>query len=170
MSDAATPPRAARLPPPLAFALAFLAGLLLQRLLPLPRVPADLRHVLALAAIPALVAGTALALAGFASFLARRTTLIPHHDASQLVTSGPYALTRNPMYLGLTLVYLGLAMLLGAPGPVILLPLPVLFVHRHVIPFEEARLSALFGEAYAHYRTRVGRWVRWHGRSRPPET
>jgi protein-S-isoprenylcysteine O-methyltransferase Ste14 len=43
--------------------------------------------------------------------------------------------------------------------PLLLLPLTVTYLHRVVIPFEEARLRDVFGEAYELYSARVRRWL-----------
>jgi len=148
-----------RMPPPLLFVVTFLAGAGIQQRAPLAlNSPAVLRvgHVagIALAGVGGLLALTCLGM-----FLAARTTVIPHRIASRLLTHGPYRFTRNPMYLSLVLVYLGAAALTGFVWPLLLLPLPVLLVHRLVIPYEEARLRQAFGSACEEYFSRVRRWL-----------
>lgn len=89
------------------------------------------------------------------------TTASPHQPdtASALVTGGVYAWTRNPMYLGLTVVLIGWAVRLGtlAPfvGPVIFVPL----IERVQIFPEEHALRARFGREYEDYCARVHRWL-----------
>jgi protein-S-isoprenylcysteine O-methyltransferase Ste14 len=76
-----------------------------------------------------------------------------------LVTGGPYRISRNPIYLALTLVYLGLALAWGSLWPVVLLA-PLLIVMRYgVIGREERYLEARFGDAYRAYRAAVRRWI-----------
>lgn len=111
--------------------------------------------------------GVALALLGlvtpiWAMVLFRRagTEIKPTSPANKaLVTSGPYAFTRNPMYLGLVIVSLGIAIWVGA-WPMLLAPLATFatasFVH---IPFEEAKMRRQFGEAFDAYAARVRRWL-----------
>ena len=53
--------------------------------------------------------GAALAATCLALFVRRRTTIVPHGRATALVTSGPYRLTRNPMYVSLTCFGVGVA-------------------------------------------------------------
>ena len=107
------------------------------------------------------LAGGAVALAGDLEFRRARTTINPFkpQNSTALVTSGIYRFTRNPMYVGLTLVVVGWAAFLGSAwgflGPVVF----VLYVDRFQIVPEERVLSAKFGEAYANYTSRVRRWV-----------
>lgn len=107
------------------------------------------------------LAGGAVALAGDLAFRRARTTINPFkpENSTALVTSGVYRFTRNPMYVGLTLVLLGWVVFLcsawALPGPVVF----VLYITRFQIMPEERVLSAKFGEAYAAYTARVRRWL-----------
>lgn len=76
-----------------------------------------------------------------------------------MVTNGPYRFTRNPMYLGFTLLYLGAAFWVNTAWPVILLPLVLAVMHYGVIVREEAYLERVFAEEYRTYRQRVRRWL-----------
>jgi protein-S-isoprenylcysteine O-methyltransferase Ste14 len=77
----------------------------------------------------------------------------------RLVTTGPYRLTRNPMYLGLVLVTLGIAFGVGA-WPMFLAPLATFATTNWVhIPFEEQRMRAQFGAEYEAFAAKVRRWV-----------
>jgi protein-S-isoprenylcysteine O-methyltransferase Ste14 len=78
------------------------------------------------------------------------------------MTTGPYAYTRNPVYVAELALWLGWATLFG--GLVILLGFVVLtVVIILVLPREERGLEKLFGETYRQYQTRVPRWL---GRTR----
>lgn len=74
-----------------------------------------------------------------------------------LVTSGPYAWTRNPMYLGHLIFLAGLAVLLSGPAWLVLAA-HVLWFERRVRE-DEARLASLFGQPYRDYQQRVKRWI-----------
>src|SRR5688572_12380078 len=50
---------------------------------------------------------------GALTFRIAGTPVVPMHDATRIVTHGPYRFTRNPMYLGLTLGYVGIALLMN---------------------------------------------------------
>jgi protein-S-isoprenylcysteine O-methyltransferase Ste14 len=76
-----------------------------------------------------------------------------------MVTDGPYAFTRNPMYVSLTLIYVGLALLTRMLWPIIVLPVILALITVLVIRREERYLSDAFGEEYAAFKKRVRRWV-----------
>ena len=147
----------AYIPPPLLYAIPFLAGFFIQRLMlgahhP-PNAPSQVIGI-ALMLLALIPAASALLL-----FAYNRTTVIPHGKPSRLVTSGPYRVTRHPMYLSLTLVYLGVALWTRTWFAIPFLLVPVLLVNRYTMPAEEARLRDLFGDAYAAYCSRVRRWL-----------
>jgi protein-S-isoprenylcysteine O-methyltransferase Ste14 len=85
--------------------------------------------------------------------------IIPNRPASTLVTHGPFRLSRNPMYLGLSLVYLGVTLLVNSVWPLLLLPLVIAILQPTVIRLEERYLGARFGTAYDEYCRRVRRWL-----------
>lgn len=152
-------PWLATFPAPLTFAGCLGGGLLLQQLLALPVY--DGRWVPALQTAGGLLAtaGLLLSLASLGLFARERTTILPSGAASRLVVHGPYRYSRNPMYVSLVAAYLGLAMYLRAPWALPLMALPLLQLERVMIPFEESRMHALFGQAYLDYRARVRRWL-----------
>ena len=76
-----------------------------------------------------------------------------------LISSGPFRFSRNPMYVGLTLVYLGISLILNTAWPLLFLPGALLLMHFGVINREEAYLEELFGQDYRQYRARVRRWL-----------
>ena len=77
---------------------------------------------------------------------------------SALVTTGPYAISRNPMYLGWALVHLGAALILRNAWMNASLPVVAVLIHREVLR-EEHTLERAFGEDYARYRKRVRRYL-----------
>lgn len=149
----------ATFPAPLTFAGCLGAGLLLQHLLALPVYAGSWAPVLQTAGGLLAMAGLLLSLASLGLFARERTTILPSGAASRLVVHGPYRFSRNPMYVSLVAAYVGLALQLHAPWALPLLALPLLQLQRVMIPFEEARMHALFGPAYDRYRARVRRWL-----------
>lgn len=103
--------------------------------------------------------GAGLAAWGWLIFHRARTTRVPGEASTTLVTSGPYRLMRNPMYVGLSVAYIGEAAILHQVVPVILLPLTIAYLNRVVIPVEEERLHTVFGARYEQYQNDVGRWL-----------
>ena len=110
--------------------------------------------------IVAIIAGVALAVSAATLFRREGTEISPTSPANaKLVTSGPFRLTRNPMYLSLVIVSLGIAIWIGA-WPMLLAPAAVFATANWVhIPFEEAKMRRQFGEAYDAYTRRVRRWL-----------
>ena len=103
--------------------------------------------------------GFLLGIAAFIEFRKAHTTLDPHGSAKQLVTSGIYRYTRNPIYLGFLLLVMGLPLYSGLYWGIILAPLYVLLMNRLIIQHEEAYLERKFGKTYTNYTTDVRRWV-----------
>ena len=142
--------------PPLIY-LGFLAlGLWLDWLWPYPLLPEMLRYILGGALIGL---GLALALASVRRFKAAGTSFHTHKPATAILTEGPYQISRNPIYIGLTAVYAGIGVAADAPL-VWLLLLPALVVmHYGVILREERYLERKFGKEYLDYKARVRRWI-----------
>lgn len=107
--------------------------------------------------VPA-VAGCAVAVWAAVEMRRHRTTIHPYHAASALVVSGPFGVSRNPIYLGMVLILLGLALSLGSLTPFLGVPVFMLLLGRFVIAGEESRLMAAFGEDFLGYTKRVRRW------------
>jgi|SRR5437588_118045 len=142
-------------PPPLIYSVPLFTGLLLDRVLPLPRLPRGAR----LAGLPLLAAGAGL-IGWFASTMIRARTPIDIREVpTTLVEDGPFGLTRNPAYLGMALAYSGISLLAGGRWSLLLLPGVVAAIDRGVIQREEPYLELLFGNGYRDYRARVRRWV-----------
>ena len=76
----------------------------------------------------------------------------------RLVTGGPYAYTRNPMYLGHLIFLAGLALTLRSELAAVIAAASAVFFHVRVKK-DEQRLREFFGEPYAEYSARVKRWV-----------
>ena len=98
-------------------------------------------------------------LAAFIEFRKARTTLDPHGSVNQVVTSGIYRFTRNPIYLGFLFMIIGMPLNSGYYWGLILAPLFVVTLNRLVVEREEAYLENKFGEAYTSYKSRVRRWL-----------
>jgi protein-S-isoprenylcysteine O-methyltransferase Ste14 len=80
------------------------------------------------------------------------------HAPDRLLTSGPYAYTRNPMYLGHLIFMLGLALSTGSRLAWLILAANIPWFHQRFL-VDEQRLHAKFGEEYAAYCRHVKRWV-----------
>jgi protein-S-isoprenylcysteine O-methyltransferase Ste14 len=147
-----------RFPPPLVYLLGLVAALLINRAVRLPLAAPEPGWMFKLG-ILMMVAGALFSAWGIITFRRHGTAVIPFHPASTVVRSGPYALTRNPMYVGMTTFFIGGGFLLDTWWAFILLPLVVLLIDRQVIAREERYLASAFGAEYEAYRSAVRRWV-----------
>lgn len=154
-SPAQAAPGGIRLFPPLVALLCLAGALGLHAIMPEPRT-VYAHHVLGLIIV---AGGTGLCFFAAAIFNARDTTKNPYGQPSEFVNIAPYTFTRNPMYLGLTIVLFGLAIFFRAPEMILA---PIAFfvaIDRMVIPQEEATMERTFGAPYLEYKTRVRRWL-----------
>jgi protein-S-isoprenylcysteine O-methyltransferase Ste14 len=94
-----------------------------------------------------------------ALFHRRHTGLLPGQPTRTLMTSGPFAVSRNPLYLGLMALYVGTALILPSTWALLAAPVAFLALDRGAIRPEEAMLEAEFGAAYRDYADSVRRWL-----------
>jgi protein-S-isoprenylcysteine O-methyltransferase Ste14 len=106
-----------------------------------------------------LLLGMALNLSADRAFKRNATTVKPFEISKVLITSGTFKYTRNPMYLGMTLILTGAALLLGTLSPFIIIPLFAIATDRIFIVAEEKMLDQRFGDEWKHYKTNVRRWI-----------
>lgn len=120
---------------------------------------------LPLAPAPAPWLGAAVVAAGLALFLwagvqfrRHRTSIVPRERPAALLTAGPYAFSRNPIYLADALILAGLILRWDA-GALWLVPGFGLLITRRFILGEEALCRAAFGTSWQAYATRTRRWL-----------
>jgi len=144
--------------PPLIFFRFLAAATVLEAFVPLPFLAAHaLTRYLASAALAA--GGFVMIGMGTRRFVAAGTNIPPYLPTTALVVDGIYGRTRNPLYLGTTLVYLGLSVAAGSLWAIVLV-VPLLWViNVGVVAREERYLERKFGDAYRAYKARVRRWV-----------
>jgi protein-S-isoprenylcysteine O-methyltransferase Ste14 len=145
--------------PTLVFLAAFGAGLILESLTPraafLPlwqALPAWLGPALA-------ASGALLTLWCLMVFDRLGTGIMPDQPARVIVTTGPYAWSRNPMFVGFVLIHAGLAVWLSTFWALALLPAAVMLTTATVVVREEAYMRRAFGPDYERYVARVRRWI-----------
>jgi protein-S-isoprenylcysteine O-methyltransferase Ste14 len=146
-------------PPPLIYAVPLLLGLILHALFPIRLVrflPRMARIILGSSLVGLAVTLTALA---FRAMRRAHTNVDPSQPATALVVEGPFKLTRNPLYLSLTLLYAGITMLVNTLWTMLLLPLILVVIRKGVIDREEQYLERKFGDQYLRYKASVRRWI-----------
>ena len=104
--------------------------------------------------------GWPLLLAGLwlGAWAVRATAGVDLERPNQLMDNGPYALSRNPMYVAWTVGYVGVALVAGTAWPLLLLPV-VLVVTQVVVIRDERSLERSLGAAYRNYKATVRRYL-----------
>jgi protein-S-isoprenylcysteine O-methyltransferase Ste14 len=145
--------------PPLLYLGCLIAGLILDRLLPLPFDPPAAMLVRWGIGAGLIVAGAAIMAGGVGNFARAHTPVPSTRPVRALVTTGVHGWSRNPIYAGMFAIYAGIGLAARSPW-VLVLVLPLAVTMRHgVVAREEAYLERQFGDAYRSYKARVRRWV-----------
>lgn len=145
--------------PPLIYLGAALTALGLHLMAPLPWFEGVLRMILGAIGLCGLCAGIALEVVTALTFRLHRTTIWPNRGATALITDGPFARSRNPIYVGNTLLMLSAGLLFGIAWFLLLGFAAALAVQKLAIEREERHLAARFGAAWDEYARRTPRWL-----------
>lgn len=149
---------AVRIPPPLVPLIALVLGALVHGLawpLSLP-VEGGLRW-----GVAGVLVALGLGLMAVAMGLFRSTDQDPKPWVStpEIISTGIYRYTRNPMYLGMGLLQAGFGVLLANAWVVVLVPVTWWTIYQIAIRHEEAYLERKFGSTYTDYKDSVRRWL-----------
>jgi protein-S-isoprenylcysteine O-methyltransferase Ste14 len=140
-------------PPPLIFAGALAAGLALGNAAIVRKRSCDI-----IAGSTVALLGATLGLGTVMALKRAGTHLRPDRPTTKLVTSGPFRYTRNPAYVGATLIYVGAALAARSVPALTFLPIALVVLERGVVEREESYLERRFGDAYRSYKGNVPRW------------
>ncbi len=144
--------------PPLLFGPALVLALSVHAIHPI-RIAWPLGFMLRSAGAVLIALGLLLSAAVVHAFGKAGTQVSPYRETARIVCTGPYRYTRNPDYIGQTLVYTGIAILANSWWPLFLLPFILLVVQHGVVRREERYLERKFGQEYRDYMARVPRWL-----------
>jgi len=133
-----------------------IVAILLQKILPLSFMSEISARVLG---VSLLILNLGFGLPALRGMLQAKTSPNPKRPTTSLVLSGVYRLTRNPMYIGLTLIFAGLLTYFQVSWGLLLVPLVVWLITIWVINPEEKYLGEKFGEEYLQYKSTVRRWI-----------
>ena len=158
MNDVATRPSGFPWPP-LIYVAAIAISIELWVLYPLPWFGSPMSDILFAVGGIALVAVVALYVSAMRELAKAKTTIQPHKASTQLVTTGAFSVTRNPIYLANTLLMLAVALISGILWFVPLAVIAAFLTQKLAIEGEEKHLAARFGKRYVDYRKRVRRWI-----------
>lgn len=145
--------------PPYIFLIGIAAALLLDAGTPLPLMPTGYDALALVSGAVLVVLGLGLMFWSVSEFRRAGTSPRVKEPSTAIVRTGPFRHTRNPMYVGMTLVAVGAALLFDTRW-ILLALIPVLLTIRYgVIEREESYLEAKFGQAYRDYKASVRRWL-----------
>ncbi len=147
-----------RIPPPLVYLAAVIAGGLVDRyVFPLSLDLARGVRFAAAAVVVAIGAGVMVAAVG----LFRRTGQDPKpwKSTPEIISTGVYRITRNPMYVGMALLQTGIGIGWGSGWITALVPVVLAVVYATAVRHEEAYLEDKFASAYRSYKSSVRRWI-----------
>jgi protein-S-isoprenylcysteine O-methyltransferase Ste14 len=145
--------------PPLIYGGLAVLALALHWALPLGWPEGIALIVLAAAGLCLVCAALALDFTAALAFRKHRTTILPHRGASALITDGPFAKSRNPIYLANTLLVTGLGLLFGIGWLVLAGLAGAVLTQKLAIEREERHLAARFGADWQDYAARTPRWL-----------
>ena len=108
-----------------------------------------------------IVCAIALIIAGFSifEFYRAKTDVRPDKPDTALIRSGPYRLTRNPLYIVLTLLQITVALWFNNAWILVLVIPSVMVITQYAIKREGRYLEKMFGQDYLDYKRRVHRWL-----------
>jgi len=145
-----------KVPPPLIYLSAMIAGLILNYFFPTAFLPVSVSRIVGISSVALAVF---ILVSAFQKFRQAETNLEPWKPTTTIVSDGVFGFSRNPIYLAFTLFYLGITFLFNSLWLFALL-VPVLLVMRYgVIAREERYLKNKFGAEYDDYKKRVRRWI-----------
>ncbi|MDJ0821249.1 MAG: isoprenylcysteine carboxylmethyltransferase family protein [Paracoccaceae bacterium] len=103
--------------------------------------------------------GLVLMFMAVAEFRRHRTTVMPHETPERLITSGIFKRSRNPIYLGDSMILAGLILYWDAVLALPLIPVFVWVLERRFIIPEEGRMRRKFLADFARYTQQTRRWL-----------
>ena len=145
--------------PPVIYLAAIALALAIETIWPSPPVSSRLGGGVAAIGWLVVLLGGAADLWAMLTLARARANILPHRAATRLVTWGPFRLSRNPIYLGNTLMTAGAGLAFGKLWLVPAALLAAVATYHLAIRREEAHLEARFGAAWHDYAARTPRWL-----------
>jgi protein-S-isoprenylcysteine O-methyltransferase Ste14 len=142
--------------PPALYAITLLLGLVLSSIVPISFLPHPVSLPLA---VLALIGAGWISTSAFRTMNRAQTAIDPAKPTTAIVSDGVFRLSRNPLYLSLTLLYIGISLLFSAVWALLLLLPLLIIVQIGVIQREESYLERKFGDKYLRYKAQVRRWI-----------
>ncbi len=147
-----------RIPPPLIYAAAVVAGVALHRLLVPLALPLSPIIRLVVASVTGAV-GLVLLVAAMRAFRRTGQDPKPWKTSPEFIASGVYRWSRNPMYAGMASLQVSLALGLANGWLLVFVPAVLGVIYVTAVRQEEAYLEEKFGASYRTFKTKVRRWL-----------
>lgn len=145
--------------PPVIYVVAIALALVVETFAPLPWIAAEpLAGILFAIGVLIMVAGLALDAQALRGMRKAGTTAMVTRASDHLVTSGAFALSRNPIYLGMTMLVLGAGLVFAMPWLLVAAVAAAFVTQKVTIEAEEKHLALKFGKKYRDYSRKVRRW------------
>ena len=141
------------------FGIPLLSGFVVQFFSPLALMQGNLALVIRLIGIVFVLVGVGMVIVARREFRRYQQPTDPGQATDTLITTGVFAISRNPLYLASVLFCLGIALLMNALWSLLALGVSIVLCHFILIEPEEKYLTAKFGAAYQAYCTAVYRWI-----------
>ena len=106
-----------------------------------------------------LIASIGLRVMSFKELQNNETTYVPDGEPEQLVTTGPFSFSRNPIYLGMFGILLATAFLMQSMSALLIPVLFISIIQNTWIPHEETKLSEKFSDEWDVYAANTKRWL-----------
>lgn len=148
-----------RFPPPLIYLISLLAGAAANRFVIRLPFPLDSGPLLTAVGVLVLASGVAALVMSFRHFQRTNQDPKPWKPTPEIIDTGIYAYSRNPMYVGMALMLAGFGFLFANLWMLGLVPVALVLNYVIAVRPEEAYLEELFGEPYVDYKRRVRRWI-----------
>ena len=156
MSDQADAPNVV-IHPPIALGMAIILALAANWVWPLPFLPPGIAHI----ELGLIVILSAFVLVRWSvqTFRKSKTNILTNQAALAIVSTGPFAYSRNPIYVGALIGLIGFALAVNSLWFLVALVVIFFVLQFGVIAREEAYLTRKFGQTYLDYKVKVRPWL-----------
>ena len=144
--------------PPFLYAFAILSAFDLSFLWKFD-IPAMPNHANQIVGTILLICALSLEIWALSTLWKNRAPTLSHRFPARLVTDGPFRLTRNPIYLGYTVLMVAIGLMTGNAWFVILVPVAAFVTHAFSIQREELLFLSRFGFEFELYCQKTRRWI-----------
>ena len=147
---------AVKFPPPLVFLIFLLAAYGVQHFWPIGiGISSGFKYI----GVGVIMLGVCIVILASLSFKRAKTNIEPWKPTTKIISTGIYAYSRNPIYVGFFLILIGIGIFLNSFWILISFIPSAVLIYYIAIKKEEVYLEKKFGEEYIHYKNKVRRWV-----------